>query len=80
MLALIGVILSALSLLIQWLSYHQQKHGTLTDFQKKRTNHLLAQCEKFKSLAASFGCTPVEDVQMTQATAYDNDHLFPEGF
>lgn len=80
MLALIGVILSALSLLIQWLTFH--KHVTLTEKQRSRLNHLLFMNDKLRALSTSFGCSPVEDVQMTQAMTalHGDDTTHPEGF
>jgi hypothetical protein len=74
MLAILAAVMAALSLLLQWLSFRKQKHGTLTADQKIRLNHALAQMEKVKALAASFGCSPQDDP--LQTVIYNNEDLF----
>ena len=76
MFAILAALMSALSLLLQWLTFRKQKKGTLTTDQKTRLGHALAQMEKVKSAAAELGCTPQEDVM--QSGDYDCTDLFPD--
>lgn len=57
----IGLILEALSILIQWLEHRRQKNRPLTGRQKRVLGHVLARVEAFRTAADKFGCTPLDD-------------------
>jgi len=83
MIAALGLLLTAVSVLIQWLNFRRTSHKTITPLQKRQLAHAAARCQAFLAECSYAGIEPHADESVTPKEGDedepDNDKVNPKG-